>query len=351
MRHHVVLSRFMDFPAIEEGVRQGLRPRHALKQLADRLKATIHCPAGQKSTILDRVRSQFVGSGLWGYARALAAQFTAEDVIYCPDEQIGLPLASLCSRNKSRPKLVVTVHNVDRPRTRALLRLCPSFRSADLFVSVSNRQLDFLRDKIGIEPRRTQFVPDQTDLRFFRPSPQDRTKKRPLLVSAGLEKRDYRVLAEAVSGLDLDVSLTGFSADSAAGSSRFPPAWPANFTRKRYEWTELAELYRTADVVVVTLVPNIYAAGITTMIEGMASARPIVVTRTEGLRGYLDDADALTAVAPDDPKALRQAILDLLNSPTTMEARGQRAAQIASERYGSETHVETLATILGNLRN
>jgi len=243
------------------------------------------------------------------------------------------------------------VHNVDRPRTRIALRLCPSFRSADVFLAVSNRQLDFLRDKIGIEPARTRFVPDQTDLRFFRPSPRDGTKKRPLLVSAGLEKRDYHVLAEAVSGLDVDVSLTGFSADSAHGNSRFPQAWPANFTRKRYEWPELAELYRNADVVVVTLLPNIYAAGITTMVEGMASARPIVVTRTEGLRGYLDDEDALTAVAPDDPAALRRAILDLLDSPGTMEARGQRAAQIATERYGSETHVENLASILGNLRN
>jgi glycosyltransferase involved in cell wall biosynthesis len=350
MRHHVVLSRSIDFPAIEEGARQGLRPRHALKQLADRLNATIHFPSGQKNTILDRIRSQFIGSGLWGYARDLAAKFTSEDVIYCPDEQIGLPLASLFSRSRSRPKLVVAVHNVDRPRTRAALRLCSSFRSADMFVSVSNRQLDFLRDQIGIEPGRTQFVPDQTDLQFFRPGPQDPAKKRPRLVSAGLEKRDYQVLAEAVSGLDIDVSLTGFSADSAPGGSRLPQAWPANFTRRRYEWTEFAELYRNADIVVVTLVPNIYAAGITTMIEGMASARPIIVTRTEGLKGYLDDEDALTLVAPEDPAALRQAILGLLESPATMKARGQRAAEIATKRYSSETHVEKLASILESLR-
>jgi len=346
MRHHVVLSRFIDFPAIEEGARRGLRPRHSLKQLADRLNATIHWPTGQKNTVTDRLRSQFIGAGLWGYARDLAARFSSEDVVYCPDEQIGLPLASLCSRRESRPKLVVMVHNVDRPRTRAALRLCPSFRSADVFVSVSNRQLNFLSDSIGIERSRTRFVPDQTDVRFFRPGPQDGAKTRPLLVSAGLEKRDYQVLAEAVSGLDVDVSLTGFSADSAPGGSRFPQAWPANFTRRRYEWTELADLYRKADVVVVTLLPNRYAAGITTMVEGMASARPIVVTRTEGLQGYLDDGDALTLVAPEDPAALRRAILDLLESPETREARGRRAAEIAAKRYASETHVETLAAIL-----
>lgn len=343
MRYHVVLSRFIDFPAIEEGARHGLRPRHAMKQLADRLDAKIHWPAGQKTSIADRAWSQLIGRDLWGYARELAAQFSADDVIYCPDEQIGLPLAALCSSKTHRPKLVVMVHNVDRPRPRAALRLRPSFCSADVFVSVSNRQLEFLREHVGIEKRRTIFVPDQTDLQFFRPSPLNRSKERPLLVSAGLEKRDYAVLAEAVSGLDIDVRLTGFSADSAAGSSRFPETWPANFTRRRYEWTELADLYRDADAVIVTLLPNIYAAGVTTMVEGMASARPIIVTKTEGLEGYLDDTDALTLVPPGDASALRKAILELLKSPDMIAARGQRAAEIAHERYGSDTHVEQIA--------
>jgi glycosyltransferase involved in cell wall biosynthesis len=349
MRYHVVLSRFIDFPAIEEGVRRGSRPRHAMKQLADRLDATIHWPTGQKDLLSDRAWSQLIGRGLWGYARQLAAQFSADDVIYCPDEQIGLPLTALCSRKKDRPKLVIMVHNVDRPRTRAALRIRSSFRSADVFLSVSNRQLQFLRERVGIEKSRTLFVPDQTDLQFFRPSPVASSKQRPLLVSAGLEKRDYAVLAQAISGLDLEVSLTGFSADSAAGSSRFPEVWPSNFTRRRYEWTELAELYRNADAVVVTLLPNIYAAGVTTMVEGMASARPIIVTKTEGLDGYLDDTDALTLVPPGDAEALRTAIVDLLNSPETIAARGRRGAEIASERYGSDTHVETIAKIMEGL--
>jgi glycosyltransferase involved in cell wall biosynthesis len=320
-----------------------------MKQLADRLGAKVHWPNGQKDPLSDRPWSQLIGRNLWGYARQLAAQFSGDDVIYCPDEQIGLPLAALCSRKKDRPKLVVMVHNVDRPRTRTALRVRPSFRSADVFISVSNYQLKFLRERVGIEERRTLFVPDQTDLHFFRPSPVNQSKKRPLLVSAGLEKRDYAVLAEAVSGLDLDVSLTGFSADSAAGSSRFPETWPPNFTRRRYEWTELAELYGNADAVVVTLLPNIYAAGVTTMVEGMASARPVIVTKTEGLEGYLDDTDALTIVPPEDPAALRTAILDLIKSPEVIAMKGRRAAEIAQERYGSDTHVDTIAKIMEGL--
>lgn len=347
MAYHVVLSRFIDFPLIEKEVLEGSRPRHAMKQLADRLDATLHWPSAKTGGAGDRLRSQFIGRpDLWPFARDLASKLSTDDVVYCPDEQIGLPLAALCSRKNDRPGLGVMVHNLDRPRTRAALRLWPAFRAADVYIAVSNRQLDFLRNYIGIEQSRTIFVPDQTDLNFFRPGPPDSSKKRPILVSAGLERRDYAVLAEAVSGLDVDVCVTGFSADSAAGSSRFPDDWPANFTRRRYEWTELAKLYRDSDIVVVTLLPNIYAAGVTTMIEGMSSARPIIVTETAGLAGYLNDTDALTVVPPSNSKALRAAIVDLIESPDQAAERGRRAGQIAAERYGSDTHVETLAQIL-----
>src|SRR5690349_18261784 len=128
MAYRVVLSRFIDFAAIEDQVGQGLRPRHAMKQLADRLGATIHWPEGEKSRVIDHAFSQLIGRGLWGYARRLAEQFSPEDVVYCPDEQIGLPLSALCSSNRSGPKVVVMVHNVDRPRTRIALALWPAFR-------------------------------------------------------------------------------------------------------------------------------------------------------------------------------------------------------------------------------
>lgn len=349
MRYHVVLSRFIDFPSIEDDARAGLRPRHALKQLADCLSATVHFPKVNSGTLADRFRSQLIGyPHLWALARQIASDLSEQDVIYCSDEQIGLPLTALCSAKSSRPKVVVMINNVDRPRTRVAFKFWSSLRSANMYVSVSDRQLDFLRSEVGIDRDRTAFVPDQTDLQFFQPGPPAR-RDRPLLVSAGLERRDYEVLAEAVAGLDVDVCLTGFSADSESGNSCFPAQWPANFTRRRYEWKELVQLYTDADAVVVTLLPNIYAAGVTTMVEGMASGRPIIVTETEGLKGYLDDDDALTLVPPRDAKALRGAIVELLNSPATRAARGQRAAEIATERYGSDTHVETLAKILRGL--
>ena len=349
MRYHVVLSRFVDFDAIEEGARRGTRPRHAMKQLADRLGAAIHSPAAERPGVADKVMAKLSGTPeLGAYARARARRLSKDDVVYCADEQIGLSLAALCGRERDRPRIAVMVNNVDRPRARLALKM-PAFRSADLFMSVSKRQTDFLRDRVGIPGDRAVFVADQTDLRFFKPGPAAAGKKRPVIAGAGLEKRDYRVLAEAAADLDVDVRLTCFSVDAPPDRSVFPDSWPANFSRRRYEWTELSQLYRDADMVAVTLMPTIYAAGVTTMVEGMASGRPVIVTRTEGLDGYLDDRDALSVVSPGDRADRRAAILALIDAPDRAAAMGRRGLEIATGRYGSDTHVETIARALEQL--
>ncbi|NVD45288.1 glycosyltransferase family 4 protein [Qipengyuania atrilutea] len=321
-----------------------------MKQLADRLDAEVHSPPGKSGKLLDKVRSQFIGTPeLWGYARELTRQFTAKDVVYCPDEEVGLPLAALCSQNQNGAKIALMVHNVDRPRARLTLKSSAACRSAAMYLAVSHRQLTFLERTIGIDASRTAFVADQTDMRFFTPGPPNPQKVRPLLVSAGLEKRDYAVLSEAVENLDVDVRITGFSADAKSGSSRFPQSWPSNFDRRRYEWTELVDLYRNADIVVVPVIPSSYAAGVTTIVEGMASRRPVIASNSEGLTGYLDDTDAILSVEPENPGELRDAIVTLLENPERAERMGQRGFEIAGERYSSEVHVENIAKIMEDL--
>jgi glycosyltransferase involved in cell wall biosynthesis len=318
-----------------------------MKQLADRVNATVHFPEDDRPKFYDRLLSRLIGSpGLWAYARRLARQLSRDDIVFCLDEQIGLPLVAACRWRRNEAKILVLVHNIDRPRGRAALRLVRAFKSADQFLAVSKHQIEFLRDTAGIEAKRTVFIHDQTDLTFFKPGEMASTKKRPSLVSAGLERRDYKVLAEAAAHLDVDVYATGFSSDAAPSRSRLPDEWPSNFHARRYEWPELAQLYRDADAVVVTLVPNLYAAGITTIVEGMASGRPVIVTSTEGLKGYLDDDDALIVVSPGNAEELRRALVDLLASSSRIEAMGRRAAEIAQERYSSERYVDTIAELM-----
>ena len=219
------------------------------------------------------------------------------------------------SLGRRRPKIVVHVHNLARPRGRAALKLFGLTDKVDVFTGGSAYQVDFLRSYLKLADDRVILLDEHTDTEFFTPGPPSPEKRRRVVASVGLEQRDYRTLAEATADLDVDVRISGFSKDAAAMARSFPDVLPANMTRRFYEWPELVQLYRDADVVALSLFPTKYAAGITTFLEGLSAARPVVITRTEGMDRYLRDRSIVSVVEPADPAALRLAIVDLLDHP------------------------------------
>jgi glycosyltransferase involved in cell wall biosynthesis len=205
-------------------------------------------------------------------------------------------------------------------------------------------QVLFLREYLKLPDERVRHVWDHTDTQFFTPGPPSPDKRRPLIVSVGLEQRDYRTLAEAAGDLDVDIRVSGFSKDAAAMAETFPAVLPANMSKAFYPWPDLVQLYRDADVVVVSCRPNKYAAGVQSLMEASACRRPLVVTSTEGLRAYLHDG--AVAVPPADVAAMRAAILATLRDRDAADQRGELAYRMAGARFGMERYVQELATAL-----
>ena len=52
-----------------------------------------------------------------------------------------------------------------------------------------------------------------------------------MIVSVGLEQRDYRTLAAATADMDVDVKISGFSEDAEVLQRSFPDVLPANMSR------------------------------------------------------------------------------------------------------------------------
>jgi glycosyltransferase involved in cell wall biosynthesis len=221
-----------------------------------------------------------------------------------------------------------------------LLRLSNVLSRVSRFFACAQPQVDFLHS-IGVERERAVFVWAHTDTQFFTPGPESAQKRRPTVVSVGLEQRDYRNLAHATQDLDLDVRISGFSRDAQTIARSFPQQMPANMTRRFYAWPDLLQLYRDASVVVVSLFPNRYAAGVQGLMEAMACGRPVVVTSTVGMERYIHP-DAALSVPTGDPVALRKAIQHLLAHPEQAAAMGRRGREIAMERHSIERHVRTL---------
>jgi len=348
MNYHIALGRHQELDQMEHAAAEGKSPRHVMWSLARRLGAAVHSTKGLAGTWLDRLRSRIAGApGHWALARSLNRSLGPDDLVFCTGEDVGLPIAATLGGRKGGPKIVVFVHNLDRPRGRAALKLFRSARRVDLFITNTSVQADFLRDDLGLPPSRVVLLLEQTDTRFFTPGAALPDKARPVIASVGLEQRDYRTLAEATRDLDVDVRISGVSPDARAEARMFPESMPANMSRRFYEWPELVQLYRDADVVAVSLFDAKYTAGVTVLLEAWACRRPVVLTRTRGLIDYVaDDPDAVRFSMPNDAEDLRRAIVELLSDRDRADHQAERGYRRALQYHNSEDYVERLAEIL-----
>lgn len=277
-------------------------------------------------------------------------QLTAEDVVFCTDENVGLPIATLCGRKEKRPKIVLFVHNLNRVRGRLALKLFEACKRVDLFMTASYQQADFLRNYLNLPEHRVCLFPYQpTDTSFFKPQIFATDKLRPLIASGGLEQRDYRTLIAATESLNVEVKISAASPIKTIDSQTFPEVIPANISYGYYDWKSLVELYCNADIVVITLYPNNFQAGLSTLFEALACRKPVIITRASGIIQELIDAKAVLGVNPGDCNGLRQIINALLTNPQQREAIAQKGYQMVLERYNRHVYVKALVEQLKNI--
>lgn len=347
MAFHIAMPRRLgpqELSAVDVG---GGRPRMAIAMLARELGAQMHAPGNAPVSLADSLRARIAGpASLWSMARDIARKVAPGDVVFAGSEAGGLQIGKACAGLAGKPKVCMFVHNLDRPRGRMALKLFGTRRNTERLMACSDLQTSFLRRYLGMDESQVEFVWDHTDDAFFCPGAASPSKKRPLIVSVGLEQRDYRTLAAATADMDVDVKISGFSEDAEVLRRSFPDVLPANMSRKFYEWQDLVQLYRDADVVVVSVHENKYAAGVQSLMEGMACGRPVVASATAGLRSYLDE-DVVTSFPPGDVAALRSAIERTLRDSAAAEARASKGLELARRRHGIDRFVNQIA---GSLR-
>lgn len=341
MKYHVVLSKPFDLANFNQRAEAGHCPRHTMWDLSQQLDATVHKPENHPITAIDRTCSRIAGQPEhWALGRALVSQLTEDDFVYCLGEDVGLPLAILCKLMGKRPKLAMAVMAPDRPRVRGALQLFGLSSQIDLFLTNTKVKSDSLCRYLQIGSDRVFIFSEQTDVRFFTPGDPSPDKVRPIIASAGLEQRDYQTLAEATHDLDVDVKICAVSPNATTKQSRFPNPMPSNMAAQHYDWPDLRQLYRDADVVAISLLENQYSAGLTVLMEAMACRRPVVMTRTTGLAEQLIDRGFVMGVKPGDAAGMRQAIVHLLNNPEEAEALAQRGYELVQQEHTSELHIE-----------
>lgn len=246
-------------------------------------------------------------------------------------EHLGLPLAQALALWPRRPGHVVIAHHLTTPAKRRLLALPGLTGAVDSFVVHSQAQVDTLVSDVGLSPDQVRLVHYGVDTDFW--SGRGEADEEPLVVSSGREHRDYATLAAAMRGLDARAFIADGSSHSPGAHRRTPEDWPANIERAALSPERMRALYERAAVVVVPVVPTDFPAGITVVVEAMAMGKAVIVSATAGFRGAVADEGALVRVPPEDPAALREAIVGLLADPAERRSLGLRAQQVARDHH------------------
>ena len=352
MAVHLLLTNEIDLDAWRLASAADRQPHHLMTELRDAFSARTLPPLPGRVNLLDKILATLCDvPASWASARVASKQLGDSDIVYSVSEDSTLPMIVWLQLRRRRTKVITQVMNPGRKRMKVLFRLFNANRRIARFTSLTPIALDILRDEYGIIPEsRLRLFPMETDVDFFRPVERTRFRDRPLIYSAGMEQRDYLTLATAVADLDVEVEVCAKSPNASTRTRcAFPRPVPSNMRFHPYEWTDYRRMFSEADVVVVPLLPNRYGAGLTTMVEGMACGRVVIVTDPTGLPQELADEGALITVPAQDPVALREAIEKVLANPEMAAEMGEIARRAALDRFSTKYSIDALSAIIREL--
>ncbi|MBO0729337.1 MAG: glycosyltransferase family 4 protein [Acidimicrobiaceae bacterium] len=268
-------------------------------------------------------------------------------VIFSDGEHVGIPLAlSLQALRRQTPHLTIG-HNLLNPAKTRVLRHT-SFRPVDRFLTHSANQIETILSSTALSPSQLAVVPYAVDATFWCAPPDHAEEGH--IVSAGREHRDYRTLVAALpEGTRL--TIADHSPFTPRATRRDPDVWPASVTRVVAGYLELRRLYARASIVVIPVVYSRMPAGITTLLEAMSMAKPVIVTATPELEGIVQHGESGLVVPLGDVDQMRSAIDQLLASPAQREALGHRAREVVRERYDIAAYAAALAAHIADIAN
>jgi glycosyltransferase involved in cell wall biosynthesis len=175
-------------------------------------------------------------------------------------------------------------------------------------------------------------------------------RSEPMICAAGLERRDYQTLIEAVDGLDVRVVIAAASPWSRQADGTQGARLPANVETCSLGFVELRQLYADARFVVMPLEDVEFQAGITTILEAMAMAKAVVCTRTRGQTDVVVDGINGLYVPPGDSESLRDAIVKLLDQPELALEMGRAGRDYAERECDVNVYAHRLAQAVASAR-
>jgi glycosyltransferase involved in cell wall biosynthesis len=310
--------------------------------------------AGRKDLALPAV--SLVGAGMAAAARLCRRK--QYDAIHSHwPLPMGLSALAGAMASRKRPRLVATFHGAEvalakrNPHYRPALRLVA--RTLDAAVANSSATAATVQQLTGIEPSIIPFGAPRGAVSFDKVVGEPEAEELPLVLSVGrmIERKGFPVLVRAAK------HLRGRARVVIAGSGEYEEVVQKEIERTGtgdvvsfaggVSSSGLSKLYDECSVFCLPAVVD--ARGETeglgvVLIEAMSHGKPVVASRLGGIVDAVEDGETGVLVSPEDPEALTEALLRVVEDPELGrrlgEAGRERAVRLFSWGSIAERHME-----------
>ena len=117
------------------------------------------------------------------------------------------------------------------------------------------------------------------------------------------------------------------------------------FLSDRYD---VPELMKAMDIYVQ---PSFHEAFGITIAEAMFSGLPVIASNVGGIPEVVKDGETGILVPPQDPKALSEAIITLIQNPEMARTMGEKGREVAASKFSGERYARDMENLYASLIN
>jgi glycosyltransferase involved in cell wall biosynthesis len=277
----------------------------------------------------------------------------AADVVFSTVDTVGIPLMFLKRAGLLRKPLVYTA--IGLPERLLQLRgarmrglYANALRACHTIVTYAESEAEWLREWAGPDAPPIRFVPFGVDVNAFQPVSQ----RRPTVdvISVGVDPRRDFALLEGVASRRPEMS---FRIVASAEHARSLGSLPANVAVETdIPLEEVRDRMAAARVVALPVRDNSYSGATTVLLQAMAMAKPVVVSRTDAVsKGYgLENGINCRLVEPADGDALERALVELVADAGAASKLGTRARETVEGSLSWERYTNALWEVLSGTK-
>lgn len=327
---------------LDELVRNGFSIRHNLEQRpGSGAKVLGHA--------LDRtVRLAGGYSGDFRSVVSVRGALNQSDVVLSTVDTVGIPLVLLNQAHLVRRPIVYVAiglpERIEQLSPRVARAYRDAYRRLAAILAYGVGEVVALRSWLGEHGPPVHFVPFGVDTDLFRPTPGTPAETDVAAVGAD-PRRDFALLLALAERRPAWSFRIVASREHLSALAR-PPANVA--VELDLPFDQAQARLASARVVVLPVRENTYSGATTTLLQAMARAKPVVVSRTAAIaEGYhLEDGRNCRLVPPGGLAALEHAVSDLLSDPERAAAVGARARETVEEHLTWRRYTDAIRDLL-----